>query len=208
MIVIVDYGMGNLHSIQSKLKIIQFESTITSDASVIENASKLILPGVGHFGTGMKNINSRNLFEVLNKKVLQDKTPCLGICLGMQLMGQKSEEGNVSGLSWLNFEVCKFNFNQITEQKKLRIPHVGWNTIQIKKNNSILFKNINTEKTFYFTHSFHAKSLDESITCSTTNYGYDFISIVEKDNIYGIQFHPEKSRIYGLKMIENFLRYS
>jgi glutamine amidotransferase len=202
MIVIVDFGMGNLRSLQSKLKMIKVESLVSSNPTEIEQASKLILPGVGHFAKGMQNLEERGLIPVLNRQVLEKKIPVLGICLGMQLLGLSSEEGDAKGLGWVDTKVIRFHF----ENPKIRVPHVGWNMLSPKKE-SVLFKGVPVDKKpFYFTHSYHAISGDDSIVGATTDYGYPFVSVVEKENIYGTQFHPEKSRFYGLHMIENFVR--
>ncbi len=200
MNIIVDYGMGNFRSIQSKIKMLELESEISSDPKVIEKADRLILPGVGHYGTAMKNLKDRNLFDVLREKALVRKTPFLGICLGMQLLGTHSEEGDAKGLGLIEFDVIRF------QNSKIRVPHVGWNDLKLEKSDSILFNNVNISNTFYFTHSYHAAKVNTQSICATTDYEDNFVSVVEKDNIYGTQFHPEKSRINGLKIIENFLK--
>lgn len=203
MIVIVDYGIGNLRSIATKVKSLGYEVIVSSQISEIEKSSKLIFPGVGFFSEGMKNLNSSGVRDVLNKKVLHDKTPILGICLGMQLFTKRSDEGNVEGLGWVDAETLKFSF----EDNKLRIPHVGWNVIK-KKNESVIFKDIENDTRFYFTHSYYVKCNDNSNIATQTDYGIDFDSSIRKGNIYGTQFHPEKSHQHGLKIIDNFLRYA
>jgi len=195
-IVIVDYGLGNLMSLLYKFKKIGINAIISSNEKEIENAEKLILPGVGHFAKGIENLKNYNLIPVLNKKVLEEKTPILGICLGMQLLTKRSEEGNVEGLGWVDAETKRFDLNG------LKIPHMGWNTIEIKRGN-ILFKNIETPR-FYFVHSYHVCCEDENDILATTNYGYDFTSAIKKDNVYGVQFHPEKSHKNGIKLLKNF----
>ena len=202
MIVIVDYGMGNLRSVQSKLQMIHFESIVSADPSKIVNATKLILPGVGHFGAGMKNINDRNLIPSLNEAVLVKKVPILGICLGMQLLATSSEEGNVKGLGWLKGEVKRFPVSN------LPVPHVGWNTVKRTGSECLLYRDLPEQKAYYFTHSYFWKNEDETVKKGVTDYVTEFVSVVQKENIYGTQFHPEKSRLNGFKMIENFLRYS
>ena len=201
MVVVVDYGMGNLGSIQNMLKRIGVESMISSEEKVIDSAQRLIIPGIGAFDNGMKRLNEFGLIPVLNKKAMQDKIPVLGICLGMQLMTESSEEGIAKGLSWLKGKTIKFKFDG--ENKKLKIPHMGWNTIEIKKT-SPLFEDLPEEKRFYFVHSYHVITEAEPDSLSTTNYGYDFTSMFQYGNLYGVQFHPEKSHKYGMKLLKNF----
>ncbi len=198
MIVIIDYGMGNLHSVYKALKRLNAEVIISSSPNNIEKADKLILPGVGHFKRGMENLKSLNLIEILNKKVLEDKTPILGICLGIQLFTKHSQEGDFPGLSWIDANTVKFNSDS------LKIPHMGWNSINIKKNNS-LFSDLNQEGQFYFVHSYHVVPEDRSIISSTTKYGIEFVSSISKENIFGVQFHPEKSHSSGLQILKNFI---
>lgn len=198
MIVIVDYGMGNLHSVYKALKRLNSKAAISSSPSDIQKADKLILPGVGHFKKGMENLTSLNLIKTLNKKVLEDKIPLLGICLGMQLFAKHSEEGDAQGLNWIDAETIKFNNN------KLKIPHMGWNSINIKKPDPLLL-NMNSESQFYFVHSYHVVPKDKSIISSTSNYETEFVSSINKDNIFGVQFHPEKSHSSGLQILQNFI---
>lgn len=205
MIVIVDYGMGNLRSIAKKLEMIKVKAIISSQPEDIRRASKLILPGVGHFGQGIKNIKESGLLPLLNKKVLEDKTPILGVCLGMQLFADSSEEGNASGLGWVHGKVVRFNFEALPG--KLSIPHVGWNTIDIHRE-SILLKNIDPKTRFYFTHSYHYQGLDPACVVATTPYGYDFPTVIQQNNVYGTQFHPEKSHLIGLEIYKNFIQYT
>lgn len=202
MIVIVDYGMGNLRSIAKKLEMIKVKATISAKAEDIQQASKLIFPGVGHFGQGMKNIKELGLLPILNQKVLEDKTPILGVCLGMQLFADFSEEGDTQGLGWITGKVVRFNFADLPQ--RLSIPHVGWNTLNIQKD-SMLLRGIDPKTRFYFTHSYHYRDIDPAQVVTTTPYGYEFPSIIQKDNIYGTQFHPEKSHLTGLDIYKNFV---
>jgi len=202
MVVIVDYGMGNLGSIQNMLKRIGVESMISSEEKVIDSAQRLIIPGIGAFDNGMRKLSEFGLIQVLNKKAMLDKIPILGICLGMQLMTESSEEGISKGLGWLKGKTIKFKFDG--ENKKLKIPHMGWNTIEIKKT-CPLFEDLPEEKRFYFVHSYHVELDAEPDSLSTTNYGYDFTSMFQYDNLYGVQFHPEKSHKYGMKLLKNFV---
>ncbi|XDD51551.1 imidazole glycerol phosphate synthase subunit HisH [Leptospira sp. WS92.C1] len=204
-VVIVDYGMGNLRSVKMKFERMKYDSVISSDPDEIQNASRLILPGVGHFAEGMKNINDRGLRESLDYAVLQKKIPILGICLGMQLLTRSSEEGNVKGLGWIDADTKKFNFDSVKNQ--YRIPHVGWNSIKIRRA-SILLEEVPDVSRFYFTHSYAVQCEIEDESVAETEYGYDFSSVVQKKNIYGTQFHPEKSHQIGLKVIENFIKKS
>lgn len=202
MITIINYNAGNIKSIQNMLKRIGAKSCISSNAEEIEQAEKLILPGVGHFDYGMRNLQESGLIEVLNKKVLTDKVPLLGICLGAQLLGNRSEEGIIPGLGWIDMEVVKFDENKLAEN--LKIPHMSWNEMIIKKQSELL-AGLNNESRFYFVHSYHMKCNDENDVLTNTNYGYEFTSAVEKDNIYGVQFHPEKSHKFGMRLLENFV---
>ncbi len=201
MVVIIDYGLGNLGTILSKLKRFEVEAIISSKPKEILAASKLILPGVGNFAQGMENLKKSGLIPVLEEKVLNQKTPILGICLGMQLLTNFSEEGNVPGLGWIDGETKRFNF----PKADLRIPHVGWDSIKILKND-LLFKEVPKDSYFYFTHSYFVNSAKNNILAET-DYGSKFASIIKKDNIIGVQFHPEKSHRHGLKLIKNFIDY-
>lgn len=200
MITIVDYGMGNLGSVKNMFKRIGVESKISSEISEIDKASKLLLPGVGSFDAAMTLLNSNGFKEILDHKVLREKTPILGICLGMQLLTRKSEEGLLPGLGWISADTIKFNFDQ---QFEFKIPHMGWNSVNIIKENG-LTKDLMEEPKFYFVHSYkvHCDNSDDVI--GTTNYGANFHSMISHENIYGAQFHPEKSHKYGMQILQNF----
>jgi len=202
MIVIVDYGLGNLGSIKNMFKKIGTEAVISSSSSDIERAKKLILPGVGRFDQGMMNLRNLDLVTVLTQKVIQKKTPILGICLGMQLFARKSEEGESAGLGWIDAEVVRFKFDD--KERHLKIPHMGWILVKICQRNP-LFEEMYPEPRFYFVHSYHVACTSEEEVLTQTSYGYEFVSSVKKENIYGVQFHPEKSHKFGMKLLDNFV---
>ena len=201
MMTIVDYKTGNLGSIQNILKRIGKESVITSDKKVIAEATKLILPGVGAFDTGMRNLLELDLVDILNKKVIEEKTPVLGICLGMQLLSSGSEEGSLKGLGWINATTVRFNFINSLEYK---IPHMGWNFIKQHKASRLL-DNMYSDPRFYFVHSYYFNAIDPEDILTSTTYEKEFTSSVERGNILGVQFHPEKSHKFGMKLLENFV---
>lgn len=198
MIVIVDYDLGNLGSIRNMISRIGYESVITRDVDTLKMAKKIILPGVGAFDMGITNLTNFKLIEVLNDLVLTKKVPILGICLGMQLMTIKSEEGKLQGLGWVDAEVKKF------QSKNIKIPHMGWNKVKPIRDESI-FGNINHEIRYYFVHSYYVKCNAKKDILSTTVYENEFVSSFKKDNIFGVQFHPEKSHSFGFELIKNFL---
>lgn len=198
MIVIVDIGMGNLGSIQNMFKRIKVEAKVSFDPSEIDKASKLILPGVGAFDNAMQSLNERGLIDVLNQKIIKEKTPILGICLGMQLLGEESEEGILKGLAWIDAKTIRFR----TNSNGVKIPHMGWNTVEVKEGPGI-FTGID-EPRFYFVHSYHLICKVPSDVLTTTHHAYDFVSSVHHDNIWGTQFHPEKSHKFGMKLFSNF----
>jgi imidazole glycerol-phosphate synthase subunit HisH len=201
MITIIDYGMGNTGSVKNALEALGYDSVVSYKESDIEKSSHLILPGVGSFKEGMDNLINRGLVAMLEKAVLHKKKPLLGICLGMQLLGSEGEEGGgCRGLDWIKGKVVKFKL----EDKKLRLPHVGWNDVYCK-NSSILFAGINNP-IFYFVHSYHLVPENPEFIAARSDYGESFVSAVQKDNIFGVQFHPEKSQHSGLRLLDNFLK--
>ncbi len=206
MIVIVDYGMGNLGSILNMLKKVGAPAAkISSDPRDIEQAEKLILPGVGAFDAGMQKLRETGLVSLLNEKVIKLKTPTLGVCLGMQLIGKVSEEGELPGLGWIDAETIRFRFNP--NQTRLKIPHMGWNTVKVKREGT-LFKDMYAEPRFYFVHSYHVVSHNPEDILTTTDYGYEFVSAIQRGNIMAAQFHPEKSHKFGMKLYKNFVEYA
>lgn len=202
MIVIVDYGMGNLGSIANMIRRIGCENfTITADPALIEQATKIILPGVGAFDNAMERLHRLKMIGVLKEKVIKEKVPILGICLGMQIMTLRSEEGTVSGLSIINAETKRFRLD-----KKYKIPHMGWNSVSVCKESKIISNMTDQENRFYFVHSYYVDCYDSSDILTLTDYGISFVSSFERENIIGVQFHPEKSHKYGMKLMENFLK--
>ena len=202
MIVIIDYGMGNLGSVLKSFKKVHDNVIISSSKEEIERAKKLVLPGVGHFSNGMKNLKDLDLLDLLYERVVINRVPILGICLGMQLFSKFSHEGKVAGLGWFDAEVVRFN---VEDKLRFKVPHMGWNSIKIEKEN-ILLDGILQSELFYFVHTYHIKCFDNKDILANTNYSYGFTSIIQKDNIYGTQFHPEKSHGKGLKIIKNFVQ--
>lgn len=202
MITIINYNAGNIKSIQNMLKRIGAKSVINSSAEEIAQAEKLILPGVGSFDYGMKNLRQSGLIEILNEKVINNKTPILGICLGAQLLGNNSEEGKEKGLGWIDMDIVKFDKTKMAEQ--LKIPHMSWNEVAVRKK-SKLMEGLEDEARFYFVHSYHILPNNENDVLSKSNYGYEFVSAVEKDTIFGVQFHPEKSHKFGMRLLQNFV---
>ena len=202
MIVIVDYGMGNLGTVAAKIKKMDTSVLITSNPEEISTADKLILPGVGSFKAGMENLRNRNLVPILTTKVIGEKTPILGICLGMQLFTKKSEEGFVDGLGWIDAETIRFRFDD--SRNGLKIPHMGWNTIKVKHNHPVL-TNLGDMSRFYFVHSYHAWCEHQENIIAETDYGYSFPSVIARENIIGVQFHPERSHKFGMQILKNFL---
>jgi len=200
---IVNYGMGNIFSIQKKIKSRDVSLSISSYAQDILDADKIILCGVGHFKKAMDNLNNLNLIEPLNEFVLIQKKPVLGICLGMQLMAKFSEEGNVNGFGWIEASVKKFSTNQ-SQSKNLKVPHMGWNTVSISKE-SALMRNINTNDEFYFVHSFYLQPENSEDILNETHYIHKFCSAIEQENIFGVQYHPEKSHDVGQRLLNNFI---
>ena len=201
-IVIIDYGMGNLGSIQNMLKKIGAKSIISDDPLEIKGADKLILPGVGAFDSGMRNLKQLGLIPLLEEKVLEQQTPMLGICLGMQLFSKRSDEGSQDGLGWFDAQAVHFKF----EMTSLRVPHMGWNSIEVRKEHPVL-KGLYQDARFYFVHSYYLVCNVSENVLATTQYGYPFASIIQHQNIIGVQFHPEKSHKFGMQLLKNFVEF-
>lgn len=200
MIVVIDYGMGNIGSIANMLRRVGAEARISADHEVIDAAGKLILPGVGAFDQGMQNLADRGLIPLLTRKVVQEKTPILGVCLGMQLFAHTSEEGRCPGLGWLDAAAVRFRPGI---ESRLKVPHMGWNTISLRQAHPV-FAGLENGARFYFVHSYHLVCRDPNVVLATTSYGVEFVSAVAGANIVGAQFHPEKSHRFGMQLYRNF----
>jgi glutamine amidotransferase len=194
--IIVDYGTGNLNSIKRTLDRVSVRSEIVSSADEIRLADKIILPGVGHFGNAMAALGELGLVAPLNEAVLEKRTPILGICLGMELMATRGDEGNAAGLGWIDAEAVRFEIKE-------KVPHMGWNLIAAKKE-SPLMNGVAPDSEFYFAHSYHLCLNDKLDELTETQYGTSFPSAIQRDNIFGVQFHPEKSHDAGARLLKNF----
>jgi glutamine amidotransferase len=205
MIAIVDFGMGNLGSIRNMLTRIGADSVVTSDKRHIAAAEKIILPGVGAFDRAMDNLRQLDLVSLLNEQVQTKKTPLLGICLGMQLLSRRSDEGTLPGLGWIDAETVRFP-SEVSGQP-LMVPHMGWNSISIT-NPGVLFEGVETEPRFYFVHSYHVRCDHLADVTATAHHGVTFHAAVAHGNVLGTQFHPEKSHKYGLNVLRRFVGWT
>jgi glutamine amidotransferase len=201
MITIIDYGVGNIFAFQNVYKRLDIPTKIAKSREDLIDVQKLILPGVGSFDYAMNLLNSSGMREKLDELVLEKKTPVIGICVGMQMMGNCSDEGKLEGLKWIDGDILKFDEKLI--QHRTKLPHMGWNDV-IPVRNHPLFSGLEKEVIFYFLHSFYFKCNNPTDSIAISDYGVSFSSAVCKDNIYGIQFHPEKSHQYGEKLLHNF----
>lgn len=203
MIHVIDYEVGNILSIKNMLHRCGVKAVVTSEIDELLNAKKIILPGVGAFGYAMDRLRHYNLIDLLNHKAQQEKIPILGICLGAQLLFSSSEEGNCDGLGWVTGEVIKFRKEKAKEN--LKIPNMGWmDVVPLKTSN--LLEELPEDPRYYFVHSYHFLCANEEDALLKANHGYDFTAAVEKGNILGVQFHPEKSHKYGMKLLSNFAK--
>lgn len=205
MIVIIDYGAGNVASIRNMLRKAGFSATISGNPQDVLRAAKLILPGVGHFDHGMQVLHERGLVRALEQRVQHDGIPILGICLGAQLFARGSEEGTRKGLGWLSADVRRFDTKRLSTD--LRIPHMGWAEVTTTRAHPLL-QDLPEQPRFYFVHSYHLHCDDPSDELIQAVHGYPFTAGVAHRNLWGVQFHPEKSHRYGLKLLENFARDS
>ena len=198
MISIIDYGLGNIRAFSNIYKKLNIPLNIVSRPEELIKSEKIILPGVGSFDWAIKKLNDSGLTEVLQELVISEKIPILGVCVGMQIMAESSEEGSSKGLGWIEGDVRKFKGTNANP-----LPHMGWNIVTPEINNT-LFSGIDKQARFYFLHSFYFKEKEESHTLSKTHYGVSFTSSVNKKNIFGVQFHPEKSHLWGEILLKNF----
>jgi imidazole glycerol-phosphate synthase subunit HisH len=203
MVAILNYGIGNVHSIYNMLKKINVSSLIATTVEDVAKADKLILPGVGHFDYCMQQFQQAPFFEAVNQRVLKEQVPVLGVCVGCQMLFSQSEEGQEKGLGWIPGTVIKFRQDKMDVNRT--IPHMAWTDVAPQGDNR-LFKDIN-EPRFYFVHSYHISGTNEAYVTSKAFYGYEFVASVKKENIMGVQFHPEKSHKFGMKLYENFAKH-
>lgn len=201
MIVVVDYGMANVGSVLNMLRKAGAEAIATADRDTIAAAGRMILPGVGAFDSAMRRLNELGLVDVLMEVAVRRRVPTLGICLGMQLMLDGSEEGQLPGLGWIRGRARRFTAADMGED--LRVPHMGWNELSLRKP-SRLFEGAEERQRFYFVHSYRAVCEDPADVLATTRYGCEFVSAMERGNVAGVQFHPEKSHRFGLRLLKAF----
>ena len=199
MIVIVDYGVGNVGSVLNMLRKIGAKARVSGALGDIEAADKLILPGVGHFGHGMSKLAETGLIPVLEEQVLSRSKPILGICLGMQMMTQGSEESDVPGLGWIDAFTHRF-----PDATDLRVPHMGWNVVRPSGNAQLFDHDAAEAERFYFVHSYYVRTTNPGHTAANCLYGVDFAAAFEVGNIFGVQFHPEKSHLFGMTLLRKF----
>lgn len=204
MIAVIDYGMGNVRSMCNAIEWLGYDVVLTHDSDVIADATHVILPGVGAFGDAIRNIKRLGLDDILYRQVMEKGKPLLGVCLGLQLLSKRSEEhGNHDGLGFLDAEVIKFNFTE----NKLKLPHVGWNNITVRKEHPV-FQNLKREEfSFYFVHSYHMRCRNQDDVLATCDYGIEFVAAVSKNAVVATQFHPEKSQDNGIQVLHNFLKW-
>ena len=196
MNVIIDYNVGNLHNLKNALDFSGIENRLVKNPDKVKKADRILLPGVGAFAPAMDHLKKSGMLEALQEK-FQSGTPMLGVCVGAQLLMDNSEEDGLhDGLGWIKGKVKRFSH-------ELKIPQIGWNSVKKQKNN-LLFKHVSDEMYFYFVHSYHFELRNHDQVLGMTNYGYDFASVVCKENLWGVQFHPEKSQNAGLQLLKNF----
>jgi len=200
VIVIVDYGVGNVGSVLNMLRKVGARARVSGAAADIEAANKLILPGVGHFGRGMTQLAETGLIPTLEEQVLFRRKPVLGICLGMQMMTRGSEESDVPGLGWVDAFTHRF-----PEAPGLRVPHMGWNVVRPSVNAHLFERDAAEAERFYFVHSYYVRAADPAHVAATCRYGCDFVAAFEAGNLFGVQFHPEKSHLFGMGLLRKFV---
>lgn len=202
-VTVVDYGMGNIGSIVNMFTKIGARPIVARTPDEIESSTRLVLPGVGSFDSGMRQLEEKGMLEPLNRKAIGEGVPSLGICLGMQLLTERSEEGQLSGLGWIQGEARRLPVEG--SGRPLRLPHMGWNTVDVVRQDG-LYGGMSGEIRFYFVHSYGVTCRSDDDVLSVTTYGEAFVSALQKENIYGTQFHPEKSHKFGMKLLSNFMR--
>jgi glutamine amidotransferase len=205
MIKVIDYGMGNSASVLNMIRKVNDAAELCSKPEQLNGAKAIILPGVGSFDNGMAKLENLKFIDALHNKVFLDKIPFLGVCLGMHLLFEKSEEGSLPGLGWIKGSVKKFDFSKLKLSSDLKVPNMGWRIIKPNSNKNLFF-NLENEARFYFVHSYYANCVDQSDILATSIYGHQFTCSISRDNIWGVQFHPEKSHRFGMIFFENFLR--
>jgi glutamine amidotransferase len=201
MTTIINYNLGNPKSIKNMLSYLGIDAVISDDLNVLKTADRFILPGVGHFAHGMNQLNNLGFTDVIKEHALTQQKPILGICLGMQLMTNFSEEGDVDGLGLIDAQTKKFQL----QDKSLKIPHMGWNEVSWQKESPIL-NSLSEKPRYYFVHSYFVECNKLNDVLGTTHYGQDFVSAFQHDNIIGMQFHPEKSHRFGMELLQNFTK--
>lgn len=201
-VAIIDYGMGNLRSVERQIGRAGAQAIITQNPVEVKSADRIILPGVGHFGAAMANLKKLGLLSVIQEEVLEQSKPILGICLGMQLMMEHSEEGDAEGLGWFKGNCKRFTFDK---DSKYKVPQMGWNTLRFSPTSHSIWNGIEPNDVFYFVHSFHVHCENRSESLAETEYGLTYDSAIGRGNIIGMQYHPEKSHDQGLTLIKNFL---
>lgn len=201
MITIIDYGLGNIKAFVNVYERLNVSVSIAKTEDDLKASTKIILPGVGTFDHAMRKLNNSGMRETIDYLVLEQKLPILGICVGMQILSRSSEEGKLPGLGWINGTVKKFNSSGL--DSKIQLPHMGWNTIHSNKSNPLLI-NLNRDSRFYFLHSYYFRCDSQHDTIASTEYSIRFASAINNKNIYGVQFHPEKSHQWGIQLLKNF----
>lgn len=201
MILVIDYDMGNIGSVKNMLHRLGCDVMVSNRPADIAESDKLVLPGVGAFDQGVHNLKRLGLFDLIREEVIIHQKPIMGVCLGMQLLGRKSEEGDSEGLGLLEFDSVRF-----TLDRSYRVPHMGWSSVSIDKNDIIVSNMFDSEQRFYFVHSYHAVCDNADDILMTCEYGYKFVAAVSNEHIYGFQFHPEKSHRYGMQLFNNYVK--
>ena len=202
MIAVIDYKVGNLAAVANMFNRIGAACEITADAEIIRHADKIVLPGNGAFDACMQGLRATGLIPLIEERVLQQKTPFLGICVGAQMLGHGSEEGSEPGLGWVDMHVLRF-----PDMPGLPVPHMGWSPVGRANAAAPILQSLDAEARFYFVHSYYVDPVDRALVAATTDYGLDYASAIARDNVFAVQFHPEKSQAYGLELLSRFLEW-